>query len=131
RRRTESCLPRETLKLRNSQENRTCIVSELYCKADPVCEEAWTYHRQLCEQVFLGNKECNTRCKNSMNILLQRWNVNIKECECEGGNYERCISEKRQILPSCYGIEYFHGRDSSSGGEGSRSINEHFFSSKW
>ena len=101
RNRTKSCYPEV------DPVAKKCRISELYCKADPSCVEAWNYYRYLCEQTFSG-KECTKRCNNSLSILMRhRVGVNVRDCSCDqnDSSYDKCRTEQNNLQSLCFGTE--------------------------
>ena len=101
RNRTKSCYPEV------DPVSKSCRVTELYCKADPSCVEAWNYFRYLCEQMFVG-KECTKRCNDSLAILTRnRVGVNVRDCSCDqiDSSYQKCRSEQNNLQKLCYGTD--------------------------
>ena len=101
RNRTKSCYPEV------DPVSKSCRISELYCKADPTCVEAWNYYRYLCDKTFVG-KECTKRCNDSLAILMRhRVGVNVRDCSCDqsDSSYDKCRTEQNNLQKLCYGTD--------------------------
>ncbi len=70
-----------------------------------ICLTFLFYFRQLCRDALKG-EHCSKKCNKSIDVLSKQTDgIQVKDCDCDTYHQDLCLTEKNNVLKTCFDIE--------------------------